>query len=126
MPNQLGETAQSPFQVAGAAYIQPSAYALVNVGGVAYQGRETATGSVISVGFDWAQLDLGYRDHWWSPMTDSAMLISTEAPTMPSITLSNYDPLTRLGMQYEVFAARDRKSTRLNSSHSQISYAVFC
>src|SRR2546430_5891336 len=25
-----------------------------------------------------------------------------------------------------VEAARDRKSTRLNSSHSQISYAVFC
>src|SRR3990167_5045930 len=26
----------------------------------------------------------------------------------------------------ETFRARDRKSTRLNSSHSQISYAVFC
>src|SRR2546430_9488263 len=26
----------------------------------------------------------------------------------------------------EVLRARDRKSTRLNSSHSQISYAVFC
>src|SRR2546430_9209949 len=26
----------------------------------------------------------------------------------------------------EVLALRDRKSTRLNSSHSQISYAVFC
>src|SRR2546427_8827697 len=25
-----------------------------------------------------------------------------------------------------ILAARDRKSTRLNSSHSQISYAVFC
>src|SRR2546430_7694740 len=25
-----------------------------------------------------------------------------------------------------VLATRDRKSTRLNSSHSQISYAVFC
>src|SRR2546430_11277323 len=25
-----------------------------------------------------------------------------------------------------LFAAADRKSTRLNSSHSQISYAVFC
>src|SRR2546430_6336145 len=24
------------------------------------------------------------------------------------------------------YAAKDRKSTRLNSSHSQISYAVFC
>src|SRR2546430_7744088 len=27
---------------------------------------------------------------------------------------------------YDVLVARDRKSTRLNSSHSQISYAVFC
>src|SRR2546430_7435270 len=26
----------------------------------------------------------------------------------------------------ECFAQQDRKSTRLNSSHSQISYAVFC
>src|SRR5436305_9643169 len=26
----------------------------------------------------------------------------------------------------EVFALRDRKSTRLNSSHVRISYAVFC
>src|SRR5256886_4176628 len=31
-------------------------------------------------------------------------------------------PATLLGM----LAALDRKSTRLNSSHSQISYAVFC
>src|SRR2546430_10868290 len=39
------------------------------------------------------------------------------------------DPLslvinTDLGSDY--YYARDRKSTRLNSSHSQISYAVFC
>src|SRR2546427_1268694 len=33
-----------------------------------------------------------------------------------------------LGLLYAVllWASRDRKSTRLNSSHSQISYAVFC
>ncbi len=29
--------------------------------------------------------------------------MSTEAPTMPSVTLSNYEPLTRLGFQYEFF-----------------------
>src|SRR2546430_6379308 len=28
--------------------------------------------------------------------------------------------------RYRTVAKRDRKSTRLNSSHSQISYAVFC
>src|SRR2546430_10035533 len=32
----------------------------------------------------------------------------------------------RLGDQCVVERDRDRKSTRLNSSHSQISYAVFC
>src|SRR2546430_12458627 len=30
------------------------------------------------------------------------------------------------GRQLELDRPRDRKSTRLNSSHSQISYAVFC
>src|SRR3712207_7529626 len=27
---------------------------------------------------------------------------------------------------YEILSGRDRKSTRLNSSHANISYAVFC
>src|SRR2546427_11071324 len=30
------------------------------------------------------------------------------------------------GLQVDRVGERDRKSTRLNSSHSQISYAVFC
>src|SRR2546430_10854755 len=41
------------------------------------------------------------------------------------------DLVARRGIQFhrhhpEHARARDRKSTRLNSSHSQISYAVFC
>ncbi len=113
MPNQHGRTEQNHYQVAGAAFLQPSDYLLWNVGAVAYAGRVTPTGSVLSLGFSWAQLDLGWRDHWWSPMTDSSMLLSTEAPTMPSITLSNYEPLTRLGLHYEIFAARMSKSDRI-------------
>src|SRR5688572_31296330 len=31
-----------------------------------------------------------------------------------------------LSRQHRAAGGRDRKSTRLNSSHSQISYAVFC
>src|SRR2546430_12222977 len=34
--------------------------------------------------------------------------------------------LARAGKRVVVVEQRDRKSTRLNSSHSQISYAVFC
>jgi Capsule assembly protein Wzi len=112
-PNQHGRTEQNHYQVAGAGYLQPSDYLLVNVGGVAYEGRVTPTGSLVSLGFDWAQLDVGWRDHWWSPMTDSSMLLSTEAPTMPSITLSNYEPLTRLGIHYEIMLARMSKSSKI-------------
>src|SRR2546430_5534860 len=35
-------------------------------------------------------------------------------------------PVLALAAQFPTGRALDRKSTRLNSSHSQISYAVFC
>src|SRR5262249_2648747 len=120
MPNQHGRTEQSHYQIAGAGYIQPSDYVLLNIGGVAYDGRTKPTGSVLSLGFDRAQLDIGYRDPWWSPMTDSSMLLSTEAPTMPSITLSNYKPLTRLGLHYEIFAARMSWSDKIELTNGKL------
>ncbi len=106
IPNQHGMPVDSRWGAVASAYYQPSDYLLLNGGAVAYQGRVNPTGSVISAGFDFAQLDIGYRDHWFSPNTDSSMLMSTEAPTMPSITLSNYRPLTRFGFNYELFFAR--------------------
>ena len=33
------------------------------------------------------------------------MLLSTQAPTMPSVTLSNYRPLTKVNLRYEAFMA---------------------
>jgi hypothetical protein len=114
MPNQHGMPVDSDFELSVVAYAQPTDYFLVSAGAISYSGRTTPTGSMASLGTNWAQLDIGYRDHWFSPMTDSSTLISTEAPTMPSMTLSNYEPLTRLGFQYEFFLAR--------MSDNQISY----
>src|SRR2546427_5402846 len=37
-----------------------------------------------------------------------------------------HQPFRQIGRRDEDLPERDRKSTRLNSSHSQISYAVFC
>src|SRR2546428_6330513 len=45
-------------------------------------------------------------------------------PLKASINL--FDKVERLGIDYIDDRIRDRKSTRLNSSHDQISYAVFC
>src|SRR5256886_4338546 len=51
------------------------------------------------------------------------------APTASQISCLCQIVATNVGTSVcpaEYSAARDRKSTRLNSSHSQISYAVFC
>ena len=106
VPNEHGLPESSHWELSAQGYVQPNDYVLVSAGAIAYKGRTVPTGSMLSLGFNWAQLDIGYRDHWLSPATDSSMLLSTEAPTMPSVTLSNYEPLTRLGFQYEFFLAR--------------------
>jgi Capsule assembly protein Wzi len=116
VPNEHGLPANSDWEFSVQAFVQPNDHLLLSGGAIAYQGRTDPTGTMLSVGFNWAQLDIGYRDHWLSPATDSSMLISTESPTTPSVTLSNYEPLTRLGFQYELFL------TRLSQSDNNILY----
>jgi hypothetical protein len=111
--NSYGMTSDSSWQVAAHGYWQPSPYVYVSLGGVAYEDGASPTGSVLSLGFEYAQLDIGYREHWLSPFTEHAMLISTQAKTLPSITLSNYAPLTRLGLRYEIFLAEMERSNRI-------------
>lgn len=107
LPNQHGLSSNDEWELSAQGYVQPSDYLLVSAGGIGYSGRTQATGSTLSIGASWAQLDAGYRDHWLSPMTDTgSMLFSTESPTLPSVTLSNWEPLTRLGLQYEFVLGR--------------------
>lgn len=63
-----------------------------------------ASGSIVSMGLDWAQLDVGYRDIWLSPFQGSAQLLSTHAETMPSISLSNNLPIEFLGSRWNYLA----------------------
>jgi hypothetical protein len=113
VPNEHGLPTGSAWELSAQGYVQPNDYVLLSGGAIAYSGRTVPTGSILSLGFNWAQLDVGFRDHWFSPATDSSSLISTEAPTMPSVTLSNYEPLTRLGFQYELFAAQMSRSDHI-------------
>jgi len=106
LPNQHGESVDSAWSADLSGYYQFNDYIIVNAGAVGYDGNVTATGSFVSLGFDWAQLDIGFRDHWFGPLSDSSSLISTQAPTMPSVTLSNYRPIGSLGINYEVFYSR--------------------
>lgn len=113
VPNEYGMPVKSSWDLSAQGYVQPNDYVLLSGGAVGYKGRTVPTGTMLSLGFNFAQLDIGYRDHWLSPATDSSMLISTEAPTTPSVTLSNYEPLTRLGFQYEFFLTELSKSDHI-------------
>ena len=66
-----------------------------------------ASGSLLSLGVDWAQLDIGYKDFWLSPFQGSAQLLSTNGQTMPSISLSNNLPIETFGVKwnYQTFVA---------------------
>jgi hypothetical protein len=113
VPNRHGLTTDSAWQASATAYWQPTDHVLLTLGGIADDEQTSAAGSMLSVGWNRLQVDLGYRDHWLSPMSDSSMLVSTQAPTMASVTLSNYTPLTRFGFRYEAFVARMSRSDRI-------------
>ncbi len=116
MPNQRGERAGAPYYASAAAFYRPGDGLLLTAGGVAYGGtdrRFIPSGTMASVGGSYLQIDAGYRDHWFSPLTDSSALQSTEAPTLPSITVSNPQPLTGLGIQYQMFLARMKYSEHI-------------
>lgn len=113
LPNRHGMGSQSGYEVAAAAYWQPGDIFLVTAGALTYDGDTTPTGTVASIGRDFAQLDIGYRDRRWSPFQDSAMLLSTQAPTLPSVTISNYRPLTRAKLRYEAFLAEMSESANI-------------
>jgi hypothetical protein len=114
-PNERGRSFDDEWSAFGRAYWQPSDFVILTAGASAFQGDTEPTGSLLSAGIEYAQLDIGWRDHWLSPMSDSSTLISTAAPTMKSLTLSNYTPMTRLGLQYELFMAEASESANIVS-----------
>ena len=59
----------------------------------------------------------------WKPINDADMIL------MPDDATAVVDPFTEektINLRCDIIEPRDRKSTRLNSSHVVISYAVFC
>ena len=113
LPNRRGVSLDSPWNIATSGYFQMGDYFMVNGGVVAHDDDVTLTGTMLSMGFEYAQLDIGFRDHWLSPFTDSSMSIGSNAATMPSITLSNYSPISPLGLRYELFLAEMSTSNNI-------------
>ncbi|KDC50056.1 capsule assembly Wzi family protein [Pseudoalteromonas sp. S3431] len=106
LPNQRGQTTKTNLIVEGGAYANFGRYFGVSVAGIANEDEILPTQSFVYLGYKYAQLDIGYREHWYSPFNDSAMLLSTQAKTTPSITLSNVEPITSFNIRYDMFISK--------------------
>ena len=106
LPNGHGQESDSAASVHAVGYARYGDHVLLNAGVLAYGGRATPTGTLLSLGGERLQLDVGYRDHWWSPARLSTQVMGTEAATLPSVTISNSRAFTRLHLGYELFYSR--------------------
>lgn len=122
LENNRGIEHDTSVELSAGAHIYFSPYVYVAAGGMfSDESGRAATNSHIGFGNQYIQVDLGYREHWYSPFQDSAMLVSTNAENAPSITLSNSTPISDWHIRYELFHSRlDDVRTRSNEIRTTI------
>lgn len=117
LENNRGVKHNASIEVSAAGHVFFNPYIYVSAGAsYSDEGGKAATNTHISFGTEYIQMDVGYRDHWFSPFHDSAMLISTQAENTPSITLSNSTGLSEYNLRYEVFYAKMDEDVFINSA----------
>ncbi len=113
--NQRGTSTDSNLNISFRSQWQADDWLGVYLGGDLTRYKESylenqvqPTGSLVALGTDWAQLDIGYKDIWLSPFQGSAQLLSTNAETLPSVSVSNNRQLDTFGIKwnYNAFLAQ--------------------
>src|SRR6266487_3292019 len=92
------------------------------LGMVLAHGGHLTHGSPVNVSGMWFNF-VGYEVDPETERLDMDRVRDLALRERPKIILSGYTAYSR---EIDFAAFRDRKSTRLNSSHPSISYAVFC
>lgn len=103
IPNQRGQMADANYQASFSGFWQVNQYLIINGGGRYFEGGDyLKTNTFVSFGLDVFQVDIGYREHWLSPFQESAVLLSTQAKSPLSVTISNPTLLTDFNIKYEI------------------------
>lgn len=101
--NNRGIQSDSNFQLSSSGFYQVNEYFIANGGATITSGQGIVPhASFLSFGINEMQIDIGYREHWLSPMQESASLRSTNAEAAPSITVSNVSAFTNWNIHYEM------------------------
>jgi hypothetical protein len=107
--NQRGLSSEEHLQAFAEGSWRPNDYTVVQAGAEYRADADSLVPYNTFVGFSKGnlQLDLGYREHWYSPFSFSSQLISNNAEMGPSITLSTVSPIDRFWQaNFELFYTR--------------------
>lgn len=107
--NARGETVASSYRGSAVGHFTVASWLSVSAGAYKSESSDSVQPleSYFSVGGELLQLDIGVREHWYSPFNDWSMLKSTHARSSPSISLSNPLPYENWwNLQFEVFLER--------------------
>lgn len=110
IPNSRGKDINSSYDFHAAFLLNPSDYIQASVDANGYEKDDevkiATNNSYISFGWDYFQIDAGYRDHWFSAFKNGSMLFSTNAINSPSVTISNIEPFGFAKFNYELFVSK--------------------
>ncbi|ATG59242.1 MULTISPECIES: capsule assembly Wzi family protein [Pseudoalteromonas] len=115
IPNQRGQKVDTYLKLEAGGFANFGKHFGVSVAGIANEDNLIPTQSFFYFGYEYAQVDIGYREHWYSPFYDSAMIISTNAKTLPSISISNVKPITDFDIRYDLFYMKMKTDPAINS-----------
>lgn len=104
IPNSRNINISSNLEISLAGFSFFSPYVYLATGSVwSEQAGLTQINTHLGFGYEYAQVEIGYREHWLSPFVDGAMILSTHAKASPSVTISNSTPISDWKIRYEVF-----------------------
>lgn len=107
IPNKRGLLTDNSIAADISGFVTLGNYMRLSVGAQYNDSQDLETrGSYLSVGSEYLQVDVGYRDHWFSPFHHGAMLASSHAPVSPSATISNSTGITDWNIRYEAFYSK--------------------
>jgi hypothetical protein len=115
LPNQRGQNVDTYLKLEAGGFANFGDHFGVSVAGIANEDNLIPTQSFVYFGNEYAQVDIGYRERWYSPLYDSAMILSTNAKTLPSISISNVEPITDFAIRYDLFYMRMKTDPAIDS-----------
>lgn len=106
-PNAKGAAGQEQFQLGAEAHWQGASWFRANGALSVGEQQQSLAGTLVSIGGGIAQLDIGFKPYWLSPLQGHSQLLSTQTESVPSISLSNPVVINSWGLRwnYEIAVA---------------------